>query len=175
MRLGWKSEDGRHSAAVTAYRLRVKDQIVYAGVGRYENLSRTRGEGVEAEALLGLTDALRLKLAYARTEAEDAATGVTLLRTPKSSGAAALLWSQDRWSGSLTARGESSQTDTDLDGFSRVRRKGFVVADVAGAYKVTEAVEVTARVENLGDRRYQETFGYGEPGRAVYVGVRFRR
>ncbi|WP_091736670.1 TonB-dependent receptor plug domain-containing protein [Phenylobacterium immobile] len=175
LRLGWTSEDGRHSAAVTGYRLRVKDQIVYAGVGRYENVSRTRGEGLEAEALLGLTAALRLKLAYARTEAEDGSTGITLLRTPKTSGAAALLWVQDRWSGSLTARGESRQIDTDLDGFSRVVRKGFVVADVAGAYRVTEGVELTGRVENLGDRRYQETFGYGETGRAVYVGVRLRR
>jgi vitamin B12 transporter len=175
LRLGWATPDGRHSAAITGYRLRVKDQIVYSGVGRYENVSRTRGEGVEAEAMVGLTEGLRLKLAYARTKAEDAATGVTHLRTPKSSGAAALLWDQARWSGSLTARGESSQIDTDLDGFSRVVRKGFVVADIAGAYQVTDGVELTARVENLGDRRYQETFGYGETGRAVYVGVRFRR
>jgi vitamin B12 transporter len=175
LRLGWASGDGRHTAAVTAYRLRVKDQIAYTGVGRYENIARTRAEGIEAEALVTLVDGLRLKLAYARTDAQDAATDLTLLRTPKSSGAAALLWAQDRWSGSLTARAESSQADTDVDGFSRLIRKGFVVADVAGAYRLSDAVALTARVENLADRRYQETFGYGEPGRAVYVGVRFRQ
>lgn len=175
LRLGWESDDGRHRAAITAYRLRVKDQIVYSGLGRYENVARTRGEGVEAEALVTLAEGLRAKLAYAVTEAEDAATGLTLLRTPRRSGAAALLWDGGRWSGSLTARAESAQADTDLDGFSRIRRKGFVVADVAGAYRLSPAIALTARVENIGDRRYQETFGYGEPGRAVYVGVRFSR
>jgi vitamin B12 transporter len=29
-------------------------------------------------------------------------------------------------------------------------------------------------VENLTDPHYQETYGYGEPGRAVYVGVKLR-
>ena len=40
--------------------------------------------------------------------------------------------------------------------------------------KVNDHVSLTARVENLADQRFQEIFGFGEPGRAVYVGVRLR-
>jgi vitamin B12 transporter len=39
---------------------------------------------------------------------------------------------------------------------------------------LTDKVALTARIENLGDEHYQQVFGYGEPGRSAYVGVRLR-
>lgn len=171
LRLGWRSGDGAWSAALTGYRLTVEDQIAYVS-GRYVNIARTRSEGLEAEATGRLTDQLSLRLAYAQTDAVDATSGASLLRVPDHSGSASLFWTGERLSGALTVRGESSQADTDVDGFSRIRRKGFVVADVAGDWKLTERVSLTARVENLADTDYQEAFGYGEPGRSVFVGVR---
>lgn len=173
LRLGWRSADGRFDAAVTGYRLTVQDQISYSG-GRYVNISRTRSNGVEAEANLELTDALRLKLAYAQVDAVDASTGASLLRVPDHSGAAALFWTADAWEGSVTVRAESNQSDADVDGFTRVSREGFVTADAAIAYAVNDRLSLTARIENLADEDYQESYGYGEVGRAVYVGLRLR-
>ena len=172
-RLGWASPDGRVTAALTGYRLNVRDQISFSG-GRYINIARTRSTGVEAEGDARLTDALRLKLSYSVTDAKDLATGLRLLRVPQRSGAAALFWDQGPWGAALTVRGESSQPDTALDGFSRTTRKGFATADIAGSYKLSERVSLTARIENLADERYQEIFGFGEPGRAGYVGIRVR-
>lgn len=172
-RLGWTSGDGRVEAAITAYRLDVRDQILFSA-GRYINIARTRSKGVEAEADAKLTDALRLKLSYAVTDAIDGTTRLSLLRVPERSGAAALFWNQGPWKAAATLRAESSQADTALDGFSRITRKGFATADLAGSYKVNDHVSLTARVENLADKRYQEVFGYGEPGRALYAGVRLR-
>ncbi|MFC3078595.1 TonB-dependent receptor plug domain-containing protein [Phenylobacterium terrae] len=171
LRLGWRSDDGAWSAALTGYRLTVKDQIAYVA-GRYVNIARTRSEGLEAEATGRLTDQLSLRLAYAHTDAIDMTTDASLLRVPDHSGSASLFWDGDRLSGALTVRGESSQADTDVDGFSRIRRKGFVVADLAGAWKLTDRVSLTGRIENLADTRYQEAYGYREPGRSVFVGVR---
>jgi vitamin B12 transporter len=151
----------------------VKDQIAYQGL-RYVNIARTRSEGLEAEADLRLTERLRLKLAYARTDAVNATTHQSLIRVPDHSGAASLFWTGERLDLALTARAESSQTDTDVDGFSKVVRDGFVVADVAGAWRVSDRVSLTARVENLSDQRYAETYGYGEAGRAVFLGLRLR-
>ncbi|MET0274858.1 MAG: TonB-dependent receptor [Phenylobacterium sp.] len=172
LRLGWRSPDEKITAAVTGYKLKVRDQIAYAG--RYVNIARTRSTGVEAEADVQLSETLRLKLAYAWMDAIDASTNASLIRVPDRSGAAALFWEKDRWSGALTARAESSQSDTDVDGFSRIVRKGFVTADIAGAYEVNDHVTITARIENLADEDYQETFGYGEPGRAAYIGIRLK-
>jgi len=174
LRLGWTAPDGRYSAAITGYRLSVHDQISY-GIGRYVNIARARSTGIEAEAEAQLTDSLRLKVGYSVMDAVDRTTGASLLRVPDHSGSAALFWTQDQWSGALTVRGESSQTDTARNGFSLATRKSFVTADLAGAYALNESVSFTARIENLADEHYQETLGYGEPGRAVYVGVRLRR
>jgi len=173
-RLGWTSPDGRLSGDVTGYRLDVRDQISFAA-GRYINIARTRSTGLEAEADARLSEAFRLKLSYGVTDAKDLATGLALLRVPERSGAAALFWDQGPWGAALTVRGESSQADTALDGFSRTTRKGFVTADLAGSYKLNAHVSLTARIENLADERFQEIFGFGEPGRAAYVGVRVRQ
>jgi len=173
LRLGWASADGRLSAALTGYRLDVRDQIAYVAL-RYINIARTRSKGVEAEADAALTDHLRLKLAWSVTDAVDATTGAELLRVPKQSGAASLFWDQGKWGASLSARAEGDQADVDRDGFTRLRRAGFVVADLAGSYRLDDHVTLTARIENLTDKRYEETFGFNEPGRAVYVGFRLR-
>jgi vitamin B12 transporter len=174
LRLGWRSADGRLSAAATGYRLAVRDQIAFVGP-RYVNIARTRSTGFQAEADAALTNALALRLAYAATRAIDASTGLRLLRVPRATGAVSLFWTRDPWSAALTVRGESSQPDVARDGFSPAKRAGFVVADLAGTYRLTRALTLTARVENLTDKRYEETFGFGQPGRTVMVGVRIGR
>jgi vitamin B12 transporter len=172
-RLGWLSPDGRVSLALTAYTLNVRDQISYVA-SRYINIARTRSHGVEAEANVQLSDSLHLKLGYANLDAVDRATGLTLLRNPKNSGSAALFWDDGPWGAALTVRAESSQADTAVDGFSRATRKGFATADLAGSYAVNDHLTITARIENLADDRFEESLGYGEPGRAVYLGVKLR-
>lgn len=172
LRLGWGND--RVRAAVTAYRLTVADQIAYRSL-RYVNIARTRSQGVEAELEAQVAEGVRVKLAYANLDAVDRSTNLSLLRVPDHSGAAAVFWDRDAWSGSLTLRGESSQSDTARDGFSPVVRKGFVTADASLAYALNDTVTLTGRIENLADDDHQETFGYREPGRAIYLGVRLKR
>lgn len=172
LRLGWTN--GRIATSLTAYRLLVRDQISY-DIGRYINIAKTSSSGLEAEFSARLSDTLRLKLAYAWLDAIDRSTGQSLLRVPDHSGSAALFWNQGPWSGALTLRGETSQSDRARDGFSPARRPGFVTADVSGAYALSDRLSLTARIENLTDKRYEESFGYREPGVAGYVGVRFRQ
>jgi len=171
LRLGWAND--RISASVTGYRLLVRDQITYVSL-RYVNIAKTSSTGLEAEFDAQITDSLRLKLAYAWLDAIDRSTNLSLLRVPDHSGSAALFWNQGPWEAAFTLRGESSQSDTDRDGFSRIRRKGFITADISGAWALNDQISLTARVENLTDKRYEEVFGYREPGIAGYVGVRFK-
>lgn len=172
LRVGWAGDTV--SASVTAYRLLVRDQIAYVA-SRYINIAKTSSSGVEAEFDARLNETVRVKLAYAWTDAIDRSTGRSLLRVPDHSGSAALFWDDaGPWSAALTLRGESSQSDTARNGFSRAVRKGFVTADVSAAYDVSDDLSLTARVENLTDKRFEEVLGYREPGIAAYVGVRFR-
>ena len=171
LRLGWSND--RVSAAVTAYRLLVRDQIAYVA-SRYINIAKTSSSGLEAEVDARLTDSLRLKLGYAWLDAIDRSTNRSLLRVPDHSASAALFWTEGPWTAAATVRAESSQSDTARDGFSRAVRKGFATADLSAGYAVNDNITLTARVENLTDKRYSEVLGYGEPGRTAYVGVKFK-
>ena len=171
--LGWGSADSGLEVRLTLYRLKVEDQITYvfdpaSFDSVYVNVAETATDGVELEGRARLGGGFDLGLAWAWADARDETTGARLLRVPEQSGSATLGWSGQRLSGALTVRGESDQDDA--GGI----REAFVTAGLNGAYALTDAVTLTARIENLGDERYQQVLGYGEPGRSGYVGIRLR-
>ena len=171
--LGWRSADGRLDGRITAYRLEVEDQIDgFFDVGSFEfyyvNIDRTRTDGVELESRALLGGGLDLSLAYAWTDAVDEGAGTAILRVPEHAGSATLGWTSERLSAALTVRAEGDMPD------SGGTRDGFVTANLNVAYDLDDHVTLTARIENLADRTYQQLLGYGEPGRSAYVGVRLR-
>lgn len=171
--LAWRSGHGRLFARVTGYRLEVKDQISY-GVGRYVNIDRTKTTGVEVELDADLTDRVALKASYAFSDAVDESTGAELIRAPEQSGSLSLLWTGDRLRAALAVRAEGGQADSDPSTFAPARRGGFVVANLSGSWALTDRIDLTARVANLTDADYQQSLGYGEAGRSLFVGFRLR-
>ena len=171
--IGWGSADGRIEGRLTVYRLNVEDQITYVFDpitfdSFYVNVAETATDGVELEGRARLGGGFDLSLAYAWTDARDETTGARLLRVPEQSGSATLGWTGERLSSALTVRAEGDQDD------AGGVREAFITANLSGSYALTDAVTLTARIENLADERYQQVFGYGEPGRSGYVGVRLR-
>ncbi|HWA60150.1 MAG TPA: TonB-dependent receptor [Caulobacteraceae bacterium] len=171
--LAWRSQGGRLQARVTGYRLAVKNQISY-GVGRYVNIDRTLSHGVDADARVELTSWLAVRGTYAWTEAVDRSTDLPLLRVPAHAGTLGLEWRRDRLSGALTLRAEGAQADANPSTFLRDRRPGFAVVDLAAGYRLTPRIELTARIDNLTDRHWQQALGYGEPRLAGFLGVRVK-
>ena len=171
--VAWRSADDRLFARVTGYRLGIEDQISY-GIGRYVNIDSTRTTGVEVETEAELTDRFSVKASYAFTDAVDESTGAELIRTPEQSGSLSLLWTGDQLKGALTIRAEGEQADSDPSTFSPARRDGFAAADLSGSWALTDSLDLTARVVNLTDEDYQQSLGYGEAGRGLFVGFRLR-
>lgn len=169
--LGWASSDGRIDGRATLYRLNIEDQIFYRS-GQYINIDRTRTDGFELEGRARLGGGFDLTVAYAWTDAKDRGTGLRLLRVPEHAASATLGWTGERLSGALTVRAEGDQDDTD-NGVT-VAKDGFITANLNAAYALNDHVVLTVRIENLADEHYQQVFGYGEPGRTAYVGVRLR-
>ncbi len=164
--LSWRSADGGLYARVQAYGLNVKDEIDYEFPNGYVNIDHAKTTGVEAEAEALLGAGFKLHASYAYAHARDESTGLPLLRVPDHSGSASLSWTGDRADAILTLRAQSKAAD--VDGTIRP----FAVADIAGSYKLTDHIRLTGRVENLANTHYQEAFGYGEPGIAVYAGFK---
>ena len=67
---------------------------------------------------------------------------------------------------------ESSRVDIDPVSFGHTRIPGYVVANLATAYKLTDHATVTARITNLFNQHYEEVAGFGEPGFAMYGGLK---
>lgn len=171
--IGWGTADGRIESRLTFYRLNVEDQITYVFDpatfdSYYVNVAETATDGVEFEGRGQLGGGFDLTLAWAWTDARDESNGARLLRVPEQSGSATLGWTGRRLAGALTVRAEGDQDD------AGGVREAFVTANLNGSYALTDKVTLTARIENLADERYQQVFGYGEPGRSGYVGVRLR-
>lgn len=171
--LGWRAADGRMEVRATAWRLEVKDQIVFdfdpvTFESVYRNLERTRARGLELEARADLPAGFDVAASWSWTDAEDAVTGQRLLRTPEHAGSAALGWRRGPARVRLSARHEGDQLD------SPGPLSPYTVVNAFGSWDLTPTTAVTLRLENLADVRYQQLHGYGEPGRSAFVGLRLR-
>ena len=93
-------------------------------------------------------------------------TGAPLIQTPAHAGSAELDWRGARANAALTLRAQGPAADT----YGEI--KPFAVVNLAGSYEVRRGLRLTARSENLTGVRYQEAFGYGEPGFAIYAGFK---
>ncbi len=171
--LAWRSADDRIYLKTTAFALDVTDEIAFVN-GRYINIARAHSSGVEAQADAVLGAGFRLEASYTYTDAINAQTGVRLLRVPLNSGSFSLFWTHGKADAAFTLQAAGSDLDTDLDGFSPVVRPSFWVANLAGGYALNDHVRLTARVENIAGEHYEAAYGFGEPGRTFYVGVKLR-
>jgi vitamin B12 transporter len=170
--LVWRSADNRFSARTTVFVLNVRDEIDYLN-GHYINIARTRSRGVEVEADAVLGAGFSLQAAYTHDDAFDLDPTTRAPRVPADMFSGALFWNHGPIGLGLALRSESDQPDVSFDS-NPIERPGFAVANLTGSYALNDHVTLTARIENLADTRYQETSGFAEPGRSVYVGVRLR-
>lgn len=129
---------------------------------------------VEAEPWAGLT----LDAAYTFTDATDPDEREEIRRPEHvASLAATQRFYQDRASLGFSVRFNGSQEDAEFVSATpedRVRLDSFTLVDVYGSYRITDAVEAFARVENLLDEDYEEVFSFTSPGIGAYGGVRVR-
>ena len=165
----WRSSDGRVEAGVTYFDQDTENLIDFSYTAGYDNIAQVESKGVELFAGYVLTDWLSVNGNYTYIDAEDG-DGNELTRLPEHSGNVSLSVDPDGpFSGAVLVRynGDEANTNgTTLDGWTRV--------DLTGRYALNESVELYGRVENLFDEEYETVYRYGQPGRAVFGGVRFR-
>jgi len=138
--------------------------------------TKSTQNGVELFANAQLSDAFSLEGAYTHLDAKE--NHVKEIRRPSTIASANLTWHApgDRGSATLTVRYNGDMTDTDFSAFPArtVTLKSYTLVNLAGAWSLTDHVELFGRVENLTDETYQEVYGFNTPGRAAYAGVRAR-
>jgi vitamin B12 transporter len=141
------------------------------------NVGRARSAGVELTAEVDLWYNLVASASYTYTDTKDLATGDPLPRVPKHSLNVGVTWEPvPRLSLFTQVYFRSEQ----FDNFGDVFNSGWTRVDAGGTYRLLgrwgllQALEVTARAQNLLDEGYAEVRGFPALGTSVLVGLRAR-
>ena len=173
---------GTVGASLTAYRQRLRDEIVNnATFTSVLNASgRSKRAGLEAAIEWSPAPYLRLSANYAYLKSTQldavSAQQLTEPRRPKHSGSLVM----DGIAGRLTYGASLAYVGRHLDNrdvfpFDRVALGSYWLADARIAYAIRPGVELFARGSNLLNQRYQDVYSYRTDRRGVFAGVRLSR
>ena len=174
---------GSMGASLTAYRQRLKDEIVDTFdpdtfLSSTENLNEaSRRAGVEAQFDWTFSEQLRLSANYAFLKAsqpDGLGLQIRESRRPKHSGSVSADGRLDRFTYGISIAYVGDRTDTDFDVFpaQRVTLNNYWLAGARVAFDIGSGVQLFARVSNAFDANYQDALGYRTEGRGFYGGIR---
>jgi vitamin B12 transporter len=180
--LGWG--DAALALDLTYFDADLEDEIV----GTFDSVTflsgvanatgKSRRNGVEASLDARATEWLRVAASYTWLDAEEGRVAGTArireVRRARHSGSLTAIAELDRLrlAGSVAYVGK--RADTDFDTFAAVTLGSYALVTLSGHYRLSESIELTARVENAGDADYQDVFAYRTPGLAAYGGLKVR-
>ncbi|PQO22192.1 hypothetical protein C2I36_14385 [Rhodobacteraceae bacterium WD3A24] len=163
----------------TAFWLETDDEVTFGPPPTYTpaNIERTLRHGVELAGTLPLGERATLDAAYTYLDAEVTGgpnSGDRLLRVPRHDLSLSLGADVNaRLSGTFTVQHVADRHDVRTD-FSRGPVHDYTVAHAKFTYAMSDTADLTLRIENVLDERYERVAGYGTSGRAVYLGLSSR-
>lgn len=177
---------GRGVLDVTYFKQDVEDKIrtnaTFTGAENIEGESLR--EGVEVAARWRVSGALTLSAAYTYLEASDA-DGLREARRPDHSARVDASYGFNDGKGlvRLTAaymgetRDDAFRVNGRSSGFPILSRENvflddYVLLSAAASYRISDTLEVFARVNNIFDTSYREQFSFNTPGIAAYAGFK---
>jgi len=138
--------------------------------GYYDNIARTRAEGIELEATVHLGDEFSVNAAFTDMTATDLTTGLDLARRPQTTASGTIVWTP---AGDWSAGATVIYVGRRFDAAGEINPlPSNTTLNVFASRRITDSLELYARIENAFDMQYEPVFGYGAPGRAAYGGVR---
>ena len=180
--LGWAGD--RFTVDATWFHSNLLNEIVSTydystGLSGVANASgESRRQGLELSAAVRLADWLRLEASYAYLDATEQRVAGTAqvreLRRPRHSGALTAIAGRDAWQLAASAAFVGRRYDTDFATFSRVTLPAYALLTLSGSYRISDALALTARVENAANARYQDVSGYRTMGIGAFAGVRIK-
>ena len=179
----------------TAFVNRYDDLIVAVGPAfhdasqyRTDNISNAASHGVELATGVRSSWGLDLRLTYTWLHTDILAVdsghgqapppftvGQPLVRRPTHQGSIDAVLTRGRLTAfaQLGARGRVLDVEPNYGAFGGLfYAPGYAVVGAGATVRVVRSLEVFGRVQNLLDRRYEETLGFPAPARTVMVGVR---
>ncbi len=168
--------DRKATVGATYFHQDVSNLIDFnSGTNLYYNVGRTRSSGCEVTAQVLPAKEVTLKGNFTYTSARDLDNNTELLRRP-----AVKFGGDAEWhpvdGASLLFGGIYTGPSQDLN-YSNypatpVTLGGYALWHMAGSYAVAKHLTLTARIDNMFNKRYEQVEGYGTLGIAGYGGVK---
>jgi len=174
-RLGQDPEHKRCTWAVSGHETRVEDLIAHdAAINAPNNIHQARIRGMEAELALPI-GAWQLHANFTwqdpRNQSADANHGKLLPRRARINGELRVdrAWGQYSLGASVRTAGRrfDDLANTTVLG-------GYALVDMQMEYRLSPAWRVQARLENVLDKSYETAAFYNQPGRGLYVTLRYQ-
>lgn len=181
----------RLQLGLTYFKARLEDEIdgfvfdpTIPPFGAYtaENVSGTSyREGLELTARAALSPTVTLKGSYTYTDATEpdgSGREVDELRRPRHLGSATLQWEPNaKWSLALNTQYNGHQDDVFFPPWPNpeqtVNLDSFILVNLSASYRVTPALTVYSRFENVLNDNYEEVYGFESLGFGAMVGIRY--
>jgi vitamin B12 transporter len=165
---------GETSWRAALYRTTTRDLIVYsAASSRAENLARARAEGLELSAAT-IWRGVRVDANASLSRPVDASTGERLLRRAPLVVHVAAYRDLGAWTLGAEVGRVGARYDADINTFARTTLAPYTLARAVAAWRVTPALKLKLRIENLTDARYETIDGYNTQRRAAFAGIEAR-
>jgi vitamin B12 transporter len=156
------------------FRNRTTNLIVYDAASQMaNNIARAEIDGAELIAAARVAE-WALQADVGVTRAEDSATGERLLRRAPYKVHFAASRSYGPFDGLFEVTWNAERYDADINTFARTELGAYTVARLALAWRATDKVKLTLRIENLFDSNYELVDGYHTAGIGAFAGVQVR-
>jgi len=144
--------------------------------GTYDNIARTRAQGVEFELTLRPIDALTFTGNFSYIDSVNRSPGANfgkdLARRPKETVSVSADY---RLPFGLSVGGTLSHVGDSFDNAANTTRlDGYVLGGLRAEMPIGDHFVLYGRVDNLFDEKYQTVAGYGTYGRTAYGGIRVK-
>jgi vitamin B12 transporter len=136
------------------------------------SIGKATTQGVEVTLEYRPFRTVKLTRQYTYLDAKDTATGSQLLRRPRQRLANTVTLQSGPWEGTLTYELVGAREDVDATTFLRKSMPAYHLFHLTGAYRLFEKTQLTLRVDNLLNTKYQVIDGYATAGFSVFGGVR---
>lgn len=158
---------------VSAFQTQISDLIGFDSSFLPANVDEARIRGVEASLSLR-QGAWQMDAGVTALDTENRGDGFDagneLPRRAPLAGHVGVQWVQSAFSAGARLRAEDDRWD---DAANTRKLAGYGVVDLQGEYRVARDWRVQARVANVFDRQYETVSYYNQPGRAVYLTLRY--
>lgn len=153
----------------------------------FQNIARAKSDGVEVFMQMQPHEMVMLKGQYTYLDTEqlpeagdtasDIFAGQPLLRRPRNKGSFDVIvnpFDNAEIDLNVLAVGRKDDVDFALFPAQRVTIPGYVLVNLNTHYTVNKNIQLFARLNNLLNKSYQEVFGYGTAGIALFGGFQLR-